>query len=54
MFDLIKCIGVKFMKDFEYVKIKVIELINVNVDQYYVCVKENEKFDIMICLMDVD
>lgn len=52
--DPIKRIGVKFMKDPEYVKIKATELTNVNVDQYYVRVKENEKFDTMTRLMDVD
>ncbi|CNK60171.1 TPA: DEAD/DEAH box helicase [Streptococcus agalactiae] len=52
--DPIKRIGVKFMKDPEHVKIKATELTNVNVDQYYVRVKENEKFDTMTRLMDVD
>ncbi|HEO6560320.1 TPA: DEAD/DEAH box helicase [Streptococcus agalactiae] len=52
--DPIKRIGVKFMKNPEHVKIKATELTNVNVDQYYVRVKENEKFDTMTRLMDVD
>ncbi|VGQ28708.1 DEAD/DEAH box helicase [Streptococcus pyogenes] len=50
----IKQIGVKFMKDPEYVQIKNKELTNVNVDQYYVRVKEQEKFDTMTRLMDVN
>lgn len=50
----IKQIGVKFMKDPEHVQIKNKELTNVNVDQYYVCVKEQEKFDTMTRLMDVN
>lgn len=50
----IKQIGVKFMKDPEHVQIKNKELTNVNVDQYYVRVKEQEKFDIMTRLMDVN
>lgn len=48
----IKQIGVKFMKDPEHVQIKNKELTNVNVDQYYVRVKEQEKFDTMTRLMD--
>ncbi|HHR3331139.1 TPA: DEAD/DEAH box helicase [Streptococcus pyogenes] len=51
---LIKQIGVKFMKDPEHVQIKNKELTNVNVDQYYVRVKEQEKFDTMTRLMDVN
>lgn len=50
----IKLIGVKFMKDPEHVQIKNKELTNVNVDQYYVRVKEQEKFDTMTRLMDVN
>ncbi|MCK4029320.1 DEAD/DEAH box helicase [Streptococcus iners] len=50
----IKRIGVKFMKEPEHVKIAAKELTNVNVDQYYIRVKENEKFDTMTRLMDVD
>ncbi|HEM3647810.1 TPA: DEAD/DEAH box helicase [Streptococcus suis] len=50
----IKRIGVKFMKEPEHVKIAAKELTNVNVDQYYVRVKEHEKFDTMTRLMDVD
>ncbi|HER6566845.1 TPA: DEAD/DEAH box helicase [Streptococcus pyogenes] len=50
----IKQIGVKFMKDLEHVQIKNKELTNVNVDQYYVRVKEQEKFDTMTRLMDVN
>lgn len=52
--DAIKRIGVKFMKEPEHVKIEAKELTNVNVDQYYVRVKEQEKFDTMTRLMDVD
>ncbi|OBY97450.1 ATP-dependent RNA helicase [Streptococcus dysgalactiae subsp. equisimilis] len=50
----IKQIGVKFMKDPEHVQIKNKELTNVNVDQYYVRVKEQEKFETMTRLMDVN
>ncbi|EIQ82257.1 UNVERIFIED_CONTAM: DEAD/DEAH box helicase [Streptococcus canis] len=50
----IKQIGVKFMKDPEHVQIKNKELTNVNVDQYYVRVKEQEKFNTMTRLMDVN
>ncbi|HEQ0963589.1 TPA: DEAD/DEAH box helicase [Streptococcus pyogenes] len=50
----IKQIGVKFMKDPEHVQIKNKELTNVNVDQYYVRVKEQAKFDTMTRLMDVN
>lgn len=50
----IKQIGVKFMKNPEHVQIKNKELTNVNVEQYYVRVKEQEKFDTMTRLMDVD
>ena len=50
----IKRIGVKFMKEPEHVKIAAKELTNVNVEQYFVRVKEHEKFDTMTRLMDVD
>ncbi|GAA5350554.1 DEAD/DEAH box helicase [Streptococcus uberis] len=50
----IKEIGVKFMKNPEHVQIKNKELTNVNVEQFYVRVKEQEKFDTMTRLMDVD
>ncbi|KGR72405.1 DEAD/DEAH box helicase [Streptococcus phocae subsp. salmonis] len=50
----IKQIGVKFMRDPQHVQIKNKELTNVNVDQFYVLVKEHEKFDTMTRLMDVD
>ncbi|MGS7042297.1 DEAD/DEAH box helicase [Streptococcus pyogenes] len=50
----IKQIGVKFMKDPEHVQIKNKELTNVNVVQYYVRVKEQEKFDTMTRLIDVN
>lgn len=52
--DAIKRIGVKFMKNPEHVKVKSQELTNVNVDQYYIRVKEQDKFDTMTNLMDVD
>ncbi|TCD46679.1 DEAD/DEAH box helicase [Streptococcus sp. X16XC17] len=52
--DAIKRIGVQFMKQPEHVKIEAKELTNVNVDQYYLRVKEQEKFDTMTRLMDVD
>ena len=50
----IKRIGVKFMKEPEHVKIAAKELTNVNVEQYFIRVKEHEKFDTMTRLMDVD
>ncbi|EHJ52698.1 DEAD/DEAH box helicase [Streptococcus macacae] len=52
--DAIKRIGVKFMKDPEHVKIAAKELTTDLVDQYYVRVKENEKFDTMTRLIDVE
>ena len=52
--DAIKRIGVQFMKDPEHVKIAAKELTTELVDQYYIRVKEQEKFDTMTRLMDVD
>lgn len=52
--DAIKRIGVKFMKDPEHVKIAAKELTTDLVEQYYLRVKESEKFDTMTRLMDVD
>ena len=52
--DAIKRIGVQFMKEPEHVKIAAKELTTELVDQYYIRVKENEKFDTMTRLMDVD
>lgn len=52
--DAIKRIGVKFMKEPEHVKIAAKELTTDLVDQYYIRVKENEKFDTMTRLMDVE
>ena len=52
--DAIKRIGVKFMKEPEHVKIAAKELTTELVDQYYIRVKENEKFDTMTRLMDVE
>jgi ATP-dependent RNA helicase DeaD len=52
--EAIKRIGVQFMKDPEHVKIAAKELTNDLVDQYYIRVKEQEKFDTMTRLMDVE
>lgn len=52
--DAIKRIGVQFMKDPEHVKIAAKELTTDLVDQYYIRIKENEKFDTMTRLIDVD
>lgn len=52
--DAIKRIGVKFMEEPEHVKIAAKELTTDLVDQYYIRVKENEKFDTMTRLMDVE
>ena len=54
MSDAIKRIGVQFMKEPEHVKIAAKELTTELVDQYYIRVKEQEKFDTMTRLMDVD
>ena len=52
--EAIKRIGVQFMKDPEHVKIAAKELTTELVDQYYIRVKEQEKFDTMTRLMDVE
>lgn len=52
--DAIKRIGVQFMKAPEHVRIAAKELTTDLVDQYYIRVRENEKFDTMTRLMDVD
>ena len=52
--EAIKQIGVQFMKDPEHVKIAAKELTTELVDQYYIRVKEQEKFDTMTRLMDVE
>ncbi|MGT2924501.1 DEAD/DEAH box helicase [Streptococcus caviae] len=52
--DAIKNIGVKFMKEPEHVRIAAKELTTDLVDQYYVRVKEHEKFDTMTRLIDVE
>ncbi|WP_455165828.1 DEAD/DEAH box helicase [Streptococcus sp.] len=52
--EAIKRIGVQFMKDPEHVKIATKELTTELVDQYYIRVKEQEKFDTMTRLMDVE
>ena len=43
--EAIKRIGVQFMKEPEHVKIAAKELTTDLVDQYYIRVKEGEKFD---------
>ena len=52
--EAIKRIGVQFMKDPEHVKIAAKELTTELVDQYYIRVKDQEKFDTMTRLMDVE
>ena len=52
--DAIKRIGVKFMKEPEHVKIAAKELTTDLIDQYYIRAKEQDKFDTMTRLMDVD
>ena len=52
--EAIKRIGLQFMKDPEHVKIAAKELTTELVDQYYIRVKEQEKFDTMPRLMDVE
>ncbi|MGT2930645.1 DEAD/DEAH box helicase [Streptococcus dentasini] len=52
--DAIKRIGVKFMKEPEHVKIAAKELTSDKVEQFYIRVKEQEKFDTMTRLIDVD
>lgn len=52
--DAIKRIGVKFMKQPEHVKIAAKELTTELIDQYYIRVREHEKFDTMTRLMDVE
>ncbi|GAY74184.1 DEAD/DEAH box helicase [Lentilactobacillus kosonis] len=49
----IKRVGVQFMKDPHHVKIKAKELTTDLIDQYYVRVKEYEKFDTMTRFFDV-
>ncbi|GAK47354.1 ATP-dependent RNA helicase DeaD [Secundilactobacillus oryzae JCM 18671] len=49
----IKRVGVQFMKDPQHIKIKAKELTTDLVDQYYVKVKDFEKFDVMTRLFDV-
>ncbi len=51
--DSIKRIGVKFMTDPEHIKIAAKELTTDLVDQYYVRMKENEKFDVLTNSLDV-
>ncbi|MBG9368138.1 MULTISPECIES: DEAD/DEAH box helicase [unclassified Streptococcus] len=52
--EAIKRIGVQFMKEPEHVKIAAKELTTELVDQYYIRIKEQEKFDTMTRLMDVE
>ncbi|MDR1568140.1 MAG: DEAD/DEAH box helicase [Streptococcaceae bacterium] len=52
--DAIKRIGVKFMNNPEHVKIKAKEMTADLIDQYYIRVKEFEKFDLMTRLLDVE
>lgn len=52
--DAIKRIGVKFMKQPEHVKIKAKEMTADLIDQYYIRVKEFEKFDLMTRVLDVE
>ncbi len=49
----IKRIGVQFMKDPVHVQIEAKELTTDLVDQYYVKVRENEKFDTLTRILDV-
>ncbi|MBS4749498.1 DEAD/DEAH box helicase [Granulicatella sp. zg-ZJ] len=51
--EAIKRIGVTFMKSPEHVRIKTKEMTANLIDQYFVKCKENEKFDIMTRLFDV-
>ncbi|USS87041.1 DEAD/DEAH box helicase [Fructilactobacillus cliffordii] len=50
----IKRVGVQFMTDPKQVKVKAKELTTDLVDQYYVKVRDNEKFDTMTRLFDVN
>ncbi|MTV82944.1 DEAD/DEAH box helicase [Secundilactobacillus folii] len=51
--DEIKRVGVQFMKDPQYVKIKAKELTTDLIDQYYIRAKDYEKFDVMTRMFDV-
>lgn len=51
--DSIKRIGVKFMKNPEHVRIEAKELTTDLIDQYLVRTRENEKFNVMTHLLDV-
>ncbi|EKK20106.1 Cold-shock DEAD-box protein A [Fructilactobacillus florum 8D] len=50
----IRRVGLKFMTDPKQVKVKAKELTTDLVDQYYVKVRDNEKFDTMTRLFDVE
>ena len=52
--EAIKRIGVKFMYDPEHVRVAAKELTTDLVDQYYIRVKEQEKFDTITRLIDVE
>lgn len=52
--EAIKRIGVKFMYDPKHVRVAAKELTTDLVDQYYIRVKEQEKFDTMTRLIDVE
>ena len=52
--DPIKRIGMQFMNQPEHVKVAAKELTTDLVDQYYIRVKEQEKFDTMTRLIDVE
>ncbi|WP_413627636.1 DEAD/DEAH box helicase [Fructilactobacillus vespulae] len=52
--DAIKRVGVQFMVNPKQVKIKAKELTTDLVDQYYVKIRDNEKFDTMAKLFDVE
>ena len=52
--DPIKRVGVQFMTDPKQIKVKSKELTTDLVDQYYVKVKDNEKFETMTRLFDVE
>ncbi|WP_035445017.1 DEAD/DEAH box helicase, partial [Atopococcus tabaci] len=49
----IKRIGVKFMKNPELVRIKTKTLSAANIEQYFTKARDNEKFDVMTRLMDI-
>ncbi|MDR2975889.1 MAG: DEAD/DEAH box helicase [Streptococcaceae bacterium] len=52
--EAIRKIGVKFMRDPEYIKVKAAEMTADRIDQYFIKTKEFEKFDILCRLIDVE